>query len=467
MAETIITDISQTTFNREVNQVISAGEKKVFYKWKVQLFADKHKLTTYYLSGISNTRDYVNQYTDAICMDLVLNDQDYQRLVVPNRNKLRIRVFKEPVAFLSGNSIPGTTISQEFVAMLYDNRSSIMESNNMMNSNSDVGNKANLVTVRFFLLNKTIENLRLRTMGTTVRETITAEAIRGILHQETISAATKVSEVYKGIDLADGYSANIKKQIPIPDGTSLIGEDGFIRQMEDISGGIYNSGFNYYYQQGSWYLYPPFSTNRYNNCKTKTLTIINLPKDRYPSIERTYRQTPTQLIVLSTGATIHQDNSSSAQKNDGNAVMFIDSNAVYNNFARMDGDKLVVDSKKNVNIFGVDSNERTTSNGEVVMKNKGVTNKYFKEYSKLALRLGMVIGCKWENADPDLIYPGMPVKFMYLDGLQPREVIGSVIGSSVVTVGQGQNSGNGSDRKFSTSVLISIFIANKINIKPN
>ena len=101
MAETIITDISQTTFNREVLKVINDGEKRVFYKWKAVLVADKFKVNVYYFNALSNNRDYVNQYTDAICLDLVLNDEQYQHIVVLNRHKLKIRLYKEPVAPLT------------------------------------------------------------------------------------------------------------------------------------------------------------------------------------------------------------------------------------------------------------------------------------------------------------------------------------------------------------------------------
>ncbi len=467
MAETIIADISQTTFNREVLKVINDSARQPFYKWKATLVANNIKVNVFYFNAMNNSRDYVNQYTDAICLDLVLNDQEYQRLVVPNRNQLKIRIFKEPAAALTGNQVPGKIVVQEFIAMLYDNSSAIMESNTLMNSNSNVGQKAQLVTVRFFLLNKTIENLRLRKLGPTYRETLAAECIRGMLHQETTASASIVSEIYNGLDLVEGHNQTIKKQIMIPHGTPVIGEGSVIRQIEEDVGGIYNSGFNYYYQKGYWYLYPPFNTERYNTTKNKTLTIINVPQDRFPGMEKTYRETANQVIVICTGATIHQDNSGSAQKNDGNAVMYVDSSKVFNDFYKMEGDKLIVDAKTNVNKFGINETDRTTSNKEVVIKNKGVSTQYFKEFSKLSLRLGMVVGCKWENADPDLIYPGMPVCFMYLDGDQPRQVYGSVIGSSIIVTAMGQGNGSGrDDRKFSTSVMLSIFIANKINIKP-
>ena len=97
MAETIISDISQTTFNREVLKVINDGSKRVFYKWRAVLMAGTNKVNTYYFNGLNNTRDYVNQYTDAMCLDLVLNNQEYQRLVVPNRNLLKIDCIKNPL----------------------------------------------------------------------------------------------------------------------------------------------------------------------------------------------------------------------------------------------------------------------------------------------------------------------------------------------------------------------------------
>lgn len=463
MAETTIRDISQTTFYREINKVINGDESgRCTNKWSANLFANNKQAKVYYLSGINNIRDYVNQYTDAICIDLVLSGQEYEHLVVPNRHKLSIRLFKEKQAMFSGKTSDESIVSQEFVAMLYDNSSGIVEGNAL---DIVTGDGASLVTVRFFLINKTIENLRLKTYGTTIRETIAAEAIRGILHQETVKSAEVTSEIYNGLELAPGYNTVIKKQIPIDHGTDLIGENSLIREVEEQSGGIYNAGFNYYYQQGFWYLYPPFDTARTDLNGNKTLTVITVPQHRFPGIETTYRTTPTQVIVLSTGAAMHQDSSNTAQKNEGNAVMYVDSNKIYNDFYKMEGDKLIVDSKKNVNNFGLTETERATNSSEVAVKNKGVTSKYFKEFSKLSLKLGMVVGCKWENGDPDLIYPGMPVTYMYLDNDQARQVNGTVIGVSIIVSSQGQGAADHKDnRKFNTSILLTLYIANKIEV---
>lgn len=464
MAETTIMDITQTTFNREVNKVFESGPKKVFWKYKAQLWADKTKVNVFYFSGMNIERDYINKFTESICVDLILNNPEYQRVVLPNRYKLRVRIFKEPIANGSGKPIPGKIETQEFVAMLYDNQSGLMEGAHVQGGNIGGTNNANLVTVRIFLLNKTIENLRLVTLGTNVRETNVMEAIRGLLQQKTSEAASKVGEEHKGVDRYSVFNDVVRKQIPLSHTTPLIGPDSVIRKLEYDSGGIYNSGFNYFYQQGFWYLYPPFDTARYKKPEGKTLTVINLPKDRFKSVEISYRETPDQLIVLGTGATIHDDKSGPSQKNEGNAVTFMDSTRVMNKYFSMDGEDLIVNAKDNINKFGLSEEDRTTNNKEVVLKNKGISLQYHDEYMRLALRIGMLIGVVWENSKPELIYPGMPVLFMYLDKDQPRQVNGTVVSTSAIVLGQGAG-GMDSDRKFVTNTMISIFIANKIDIR--
>ena len=85
-----------------------------------------------------------------------------------------------------------------------------------------------------------------------------------------------------------------------------------------------------------------------------------------------------------------------------------------------------------------------------------LTTAYNLEYSKIAQRMGNVVQVTWESSDDRLIYPGMPVRFMYLDGRIARAVYGTVIGCHTQYM---QTNTNPRARKFKSNSILTLFIA--------
>jgi hypothetical protein len=65
----------------------------------------------------------------------------------------------------------------------------------------------------------------------------------------------------------------------------------------------------------------------------------------------------------------------------------------------------------------------------------------FKHYSRINARNIAQIDVVWENADPELIYPGMPCKYVFLDEGRPVELNGTVGQVQAVTQLQGIGAG--------------------------
>jgi hypothetical protein len=80
---------------------------------------------------------------------------------------------------------------------------------------------------------------------------------------------------------------------------------------------------------------------------------------------------------------------------------------------------------------------RTQLNHEVAMKERkdglnyapevGVSANAYIEYSKVLFRNLAKLECIWNNGDIDLLYPGMPCKYMYLHNGEIKESLGVIL----------------------------------------
>ncbi len=219
-------------------------------------------------------------------------------------------------------------------------------------------------------------------------------------------------------------------------------------------GGIYPTGLGMYLFKQHWYVYPLFDLKRFDQT-TKTLTLINVPTNQMPGIERTFRKTANQIIALVTGEVKHKDLTEAMLLNQGNGVRFLDSRRVIDNFADTTAgeNKAVVMRAENNSEFVTD--ERTSGLNNVQTAGSRITANKFAEMSKLARRTGSELQCLWENSDMGAIYPGMPVKYMYIRDNRIHELKGTVLGAQhyIQTHGKGMT-----DTRHRTDTALHLFV---------
>jgi hypothetical protein len=191
-------------------------------------------------------------------------------------------------------------------------------------------------------------------------------------------------------------------------------------------GGLYSAGLGYYLQDDHWYVFPVYDNTRFND-GDPTLTIINVPPNRLPGIERTYRKDGDNLVVLATGDAKFRDLSNLAQLNAGNGVRFADASKMMQDFVTVKGNKAqAARAKNNTEIVG---DKRPNNVNYVTTALRGINANPYVEYSALTARQGSGINLVWENADHTLIHPGMPARVMYLDGDEVKELYGVLQGA--------------------------------------
>jgi len=126
-------------------------------------------------------------------------------------------------------------------------------------------------------------------------------------------------------------------------------------------------------------------------------------------VERTYYVEGKSVHILSTGDVKHADGSEVRQLNEGNGVRFTDPGKMLEGFGKTENNRTRIQRGEFNN--ELKSSDRRTGLNNVRVSGDRFNSNVFYEYSKLASRKGEYLQVTWQNSQPELIKPGMPVRF--------------------------------------------------------
>jgi hypothetical protein len=220
--------------------------------------------------------------------------------------------------------------------------------------------------------------------------------------------------------------------------------------IQDNCGGVYNSSLNCFCIGDKIFVYPIYQTDRFEDEK-KTLTVIKLPKEFMPQVERTFRKDGEALFVLGLSDSLYKDISFAKKLNEGNGVRHADSRKFLNKFVENKDNKTKVKRKENNSEY---KSEDLLDQDFVTLSNKKINSNPFRERSKLAVRSGGTYTFQWPNSQPELLYPGMPARVLYEEDGEIMELRGVILTdhTSVAMIGQGLASD-----KHGTTTVINLF----------
>jgi hypothetical protein len=217
-------------------------------------------------------------------------------------------------------------------------------------------------------------------------------------------------------------------------------------------GGIYSTGIGCYLQNGHWYVYPEFNTDRFETTR-ETLLVFNIPRHRLPHVERTYRVVGKSLYILSTGEVRHSDDSEVKQLNEGNGVRFTDPGQLIESFGTTRDNRTRI--QRGAINTELKSSDRKTKLNNIQLSPDRFNSNVFYEYSKLSRRKGEFIQVSWQNSQPELIKPGTPARFFTYgpDGLVYRDGVVVAAEHAITAPIQGMKVG-----KHSCNSAVTLFI---------
>lgn len=440
-------DILDSSLGLDIKSVMSSTPTDSNYYWTCEIHCGPDDtIDAMKVLSIDFTCDFERNFTDEVILRATVGGGQYAYHVYPNLSQLEITLYKVPVAEIGGGVDGDPSQTERYVATLLTPFNPAVESNGMNQPSEYTLDLTNLLELDFQLVTKPVEQFRMRTFGAIFRNQTVQDVIKHVLTEQCKLVDTDDIVVPAGVDMVDANNKAKRTHIVIPQGTRLINVPGYIHEH---CGGVYNAGMAYYFQGDHWYVFPPYNNVNFDQ-NPRQVTIINVPANRMPGIERTYKKDGNNLLIIATGDTKLINESEKLIGNQGNGVRFGDADQFMTNFTKTEDNKTVAGRGGNNSEFT--TIKRETGLNNVQHADSRITANPFWEYSKLAARDGSVMLMSWEHSNPSEIYPGMPVKILYLQDDEINTIYGLVIKAHhyVDTVGQGFQT----SRHFTTSNLM-------------
>lgn len=417
----------------EVKNIARNGENPVFFYNTAQIHLKSEDLDAIKIASIDIKRDYEQNFTDEMIVSILLPFGKYAKRLYPERANLEITIKRNPMTEMGGNEKADKgPVVERYVAILMNQGNPLIEGDDSNIPAEDALDLSKLITVDFQLIPKSVDQMRMKAVGGVYRGATTEDVIRTVLTRESQTLDLPKELLPQGVDMVPPNNKSKRDHVVIPHGIKLVDLPSHIQNK---CGGFYSAGLGFYYQNKHWYIYPLYNTDRFEDSLDK-VTVINVPGNKLNGIERTYRKDGSNVIILATGEAQFKDTSDQQQLSEGNGVRFADASKFMDGFVTTKGNKTVAARGANVN--EVTSVQRDSGRNNVHTSDNRISANVYKEYSDLARRDGSLMNLMWENADPDIIYPGLPIKILYMEEELIRELTGVVLKAHVYTHMKGQ-----------------------------
>lgn len=444
-------ELENSAMYPEVMAILSKTTN-VNYTWSAIIHANGQDIPALKLLNHDVNADYLTNFTDETMVSLSLSPGTFLQDIYPYQELLEITIVKYPIGEL--DAVMDTDqpfVSERYRATYVDRGNPVVQSDTGFSNSKEGLDLSTIITVEFQLYNKAVEQMRLRNVGGIYRKMTTENVIKSLLTiQSGLIQNVDADRMPKGVDMVMGDNQKIREQIVLPHGMKLTSAPAYIHNE---CGGVYSAGFNYYYLNDHWYVYPCFDTERNATAGVK-LTVLNIPKNKLPEVERSFRVKGSNLTVLATGDVKFIDDSNVRRGNLGNGVRFANADNFMNGtYAQVSGNKAYI--SRGLNNTEVISTKNDAGMNNVRNSDTHITSNPYAELSKLAFREGSVFGFVWENSDPTLIYPGMPAKVYYIDGDDIKELQGIVLKGTHTTRLRGFGM---TEARYKTDTTLSIYV---------
>lgn len=444
-----IAEIEDTPLYREAQEIMANGQTGTNFGWRVLIhYGDTQTLKPLKVVALNNNRNYTEAFSDITTLSVEVGLGVYAYDIYANRNNLQVSIFKLPQGELSEDDSGDNPIeSERFSATLLDDGKAPLEGQGVEANGQFELDLTEIRRVNFQLFNKSIEQIRLMSVGNSFRNCTMESVLRAMLTKEAAKADVDEERAIVGVDIVPVSNEDKHPQVVITHGIKLTAVPDFLQKRY----GIYNAGLGSYIQNKYWHIFPLFDTTQFNE-RQQTLTIIVLPQRKYMEVERTYRQVGDSLTVLMTGESAFKDDSGTQYLNQGNGARFSDARKQMEQVATVQGNKAVMSRKRNNNEFTTD--KRDDGIQHVPMAADRITSNPFPIYSGLAGRNGGVFKGVWQNSDPKLILPGMMTRIIYSEQNETKEMYGVVHRAQHVSMGVGDIV----SEKFTTQTVLEVFV---------
>lgn len=423
-------DIEGTALWKDVQHVIKSGPKVVQGDRKLVIHTEKEDFPIIKLKIWEERCDYLGNTGTITNIEFDVGAGDYVYRLFPFRENMEVSVKTIPQTESGGDAIEQDIDVVKYKAVLKPDMNPQPTGSRIAQMSYSDLNVSGMVTVKLELQDRNWEALRLKTFpGGTIRGKTVKDTIYSVLMRESRNILVDGRPPIDGINIIEPDNTK-----PIP---NLLLEPGLKISLiptflQNESMGVYSTGLGTYFQRYNkkyyWFVYNLYDISRFDN-DTDRAVFFAVPKEKLPGINRTYRKDGKVVSIVVTGDRSYIDNGTISDLNQGVGFRMADANAMMKKPVEITAQGPKSDrGRQNTEVA-----TRDRPDGNIFAPVVGDSANPFKYYSSTMASNLARVDVVWENSDPDLIYPGMPCKYVFMDKDEYCERQGIIIGKYTVT----------------------------------
>lgn len=435
-------EIEETPLWADIRDIVNSGRKPVRFEYRGMLHTEKEDIAVLKVMAFDVLRDYANNIGDHLQIEFKMPLGEYVARLYPFRTNLEFTIKRIDLQEQTTSRQKNTIITTErYKAVFLPSDNPVVAGTELELNDTESLNKVDIVNVKLQLLNRSLEPLRVKTVSGVYRKTTHKKLIHSVLGGESNKVLVDGKSSIDGIDIVEPDNTEQHEHIVLPDGMHITSIPTFLQEKMK---GVYNAGIGTYLQQYNnqklWFVYPVFNTKRFDTATEKAI-IYAVPQGKMPGIDRSYRKDAGVLYIVATAAKKYQDSADTDFMNKGSGFRMADARSFMKKPVVLTEDGPVAERAR-LNHETVSESRKDGLNYAPVSSD-GVSGNPYVEYSKVLSRAVARVDFVWENSDYELLYPGMPCKYVFMDKNKPVELKGIIVFVHALVSLQGQGiSGN-------------------------
>lgn len=423
-------NIDSTPLDFDIQRVMNSSFQPNFYSYTGQFKVGTQTYDVIKITDIDEHADYELNYGAVKMIRVVMMLGDYTAFVYPAKGNLEFILKTEllnPTSYDKSDAAGSVTVETFNVSIDPKARPFMSEDNNTENLSREVQNLLDFVEVDIQLKPKLLDDISKVSVGGNFTNKTNADIVKNLITMYCGQLEVDDDNKLLGVNMHPSAATDVQKQIVIDHGVMLSDLADYVQTK---CGGIFPTGMAQFVHERIWYVYPPYDTAGFDDAKEK-LIIISVPAKRFPQVEKTYLTQNGITTILSTGNKRITSDKGQIQDNAGNGVMFADANQIVQGFTKGGNNTALARRSQNNSEFV--GEQAPNGKNNVRLSPEGITGNPYLATSRLARGQGHFYTVEWENANPEVIKPGLNVKIMFIDQGEVKQVSGVLLKAHIQT----------------------------------
>jgi hypothetical protein len=420
------TAIEKTPLWEDVKDILSSENQTVRWTYHAMFHTVDEDVPVGQLLHWEENRDYAGMVGASGHVSFNLGMGDYQYRLYPYRGHMELSI-KKIALNTDGTEKEEETDTQRFKVIFHPELNYVPSGGKDALYDHMTLNNTEILTVKLEIQDRALEPLRRTMVSGTYRSITLKRLIRGLMVGVSKRLEVEGKPIVDGLEFEDPDNQDVQKEVVIPQGTLL---SNFPTWCQEKGAGVYSTGIGTFFQRfdkkNLWFVFPFYKFKRFDTCKKK-LVIYNVPSGKLNGIDKTYKVDGDVLKIITVNGTRINDDATNTELNSGVGFRLTNDKAVMAKPVQIKDGKAVYNRSRMMTEVAYKEREDGLNYAPYI---KPGTNP-FSQYSKAFLSRTQHITLGWENADPDLLFPGMPCKYVFMDRGVYVELKGTLTGVQV------------------------------------